>query len=223
MIDVTGDLKDCTAFDTMPEVKKLVTQITLPEGYSWELGGEISKEMDILKELGTLLGVAVLLIILTVAIKFNSLSAAFLILLTFLLAFSGSFIGLFITRSDIGFMALMGVISLVGIVSRNGIVLIEFIENEYHSGVDLKQSVINAVGARMKPVLLTSSTAIVGLIPIAVSSNVLFRPLAIAIIFGLLYSTILTLVVVPIFYTVIEQYKMKRKNKQAMTKSNLNL
>ena len=223
LIDVTGDLKDCTAFDTMPEVKKLVTQITLPEGYSWELGGEISKEMDILKELGTLLGVAVLLIILTVAIKFNSLSAAFLILLTFLLAFSGSFIGLFITRSDIGFMALMGVISLVGIVSRNGIVLIEFIENEYHSGVDLKQSVINAVGARMKPVLLTSSTAIVGLIPIAVSSNVLFRPLAIAIIFGLLYSTILTLVVVPIFYTVIEQYKMKRKNKQAMTKSNLNL
>ncbi|MHB8073362.1 efflux RND transporter permease subunit [Desulfosporosinus fructosivorans] len=223
VIDVTGDLKDYTAFDTMPEVKRLLTQITLPEGYYWELGGEISKEMDILMELGTLLGVAVLLIILTVTIKFNSLSAAFLILLTFLLAFSGSFIGLFITRSDIGFMALMGVISLVGIVSRNGIVLIEFIENEYHSGVELKQSVINAVGARMKPVLLTSSTAIVGLIPIAVSSNVLFRPLAIAIIFGLLYSTILTLVVVPIFYTVIEQYKMKRKNKQAMTKSNLSL
>lgn len=222
MIDVTSDLNGSTSIDTMPKVKKLLDQVTLPEGYYWEVGGEFSKEADILKDMVVLLSIAVLLIILTVAIKFNSLSAAFLMLLTMLLAFSGSFIGLFITGSDIGFMALMGVISLVGIVSRNGIVLIEFIENEYHAGVELKQSVTNAVGSRMKPVLLTSSTAIVGLIPIAVSSNVLFRPLAIAIISGLLYSTILTLVVIPTFYTIIAQHKIKRENKHTMKASHLN-
>lgn len=223
VIDVTSDLNGRSALFVAPEVEKIMKQIKLPDGYQWEVGGEVAKEKDIFKELAQLLAITVLLIIVTVAIQFNSLSIPFIILLTFLLAFSGSFIGLFITRSSFGFTGILGIISLVGIVARNGIVLIEFIENERHAGNELIQAVINAVGARMKPVLLTSATAIVGLIPIAISNNVLFRPLAVAVIFGLLYSTILTLVVVPTFYTILEQYKLKRKNKHAMNQSNINV
>lgn len=210
-ISVTSDLDGRSPLRAMPDVEKIMDQIDLPDGYHWEAGGEVAKEKEILGDLAKLLAIAVLLIIVTVAIQFNSLSKPFLVLLTFLLAFSGSFIGLFLTGSSFGFTGIMGIISLVGIVARNGIVLLEFIENERHQGIELKQAVINAVGSRMKPILLTSSTAIVGLTPIAVSSNVLFRPLAIAIIFGLMYSTLLMLVIVPAFYITIEELLMKKK------------
>jgi len=108
----------------------------------------------------------------------------------------------------------MGIIALAGIVVRNGIVLIEFIEDARHEGMELTDAIISAASARFRPILLTSLTAIVGMIPIATVGELLFRPLGVTIIFGLVFSTILTLFVVPSLYMVVA----RRKDKKAARK-----
>lgn len=97
---------------------------------------------------------------------------------------------------------------------RNGIVLIEFIEDARHEGTELKEAVIQAASARFRAILLTSLTAIMGMIPIALSGNILFRPMAYTIIFGLMFSTLLTLLVVTSLYMVVAQFKMRRQERK---------
>ena len=160
--------------------------------------------------MGKLSVLVVFLILILIAMQFYSLSIPMLVMSTVYLAVSGSLIGLFVTQMPLGFMTMMGVISLAGIVVRNGIVFIEFIEEARHTGVELKQAVIQAGEARLRPILLTSLTAVAGLTPLAISGDVLFQPLAVTIISGLLFSTLLTLIVVPSFYTVLTQRKLER-------------
>jgi multidrug efflux pump subunit AcrB len=155
------------------------------------------------------------LIVILIAMQFYSLSLPLLVMSTVYLAFAGSLIGLFITQTPLGFMTVMGAISLSGIVVRNGIVLIEFIEEARRAGVELKEAVIRAGEARLRPILLTTFTAVAGLTPLAVSSDVLFRPMAMTIISGLLFSTALTLVIVPSLYTSLALWKEKRQTKKA--------
>ncbi|MBC2580385.1 efflux RND transporter permease subunit [Clostridium sp. DJ247] len=221
VVTVTAKVKNRTATDVMDEAKVYVQNIKFPEGYRWEEGGETSEQTDIFSNMGELMIIAIFLIVLIITIQFYSLAYPILIMSTIFLAFAGSFLGLFITQKPLGFMSMMGAVSLIGIVVRNGIVLLEFIENERHRGVGLHQAVINAGEARLRPVILTAATAIAGLLSLALSGDVLFSPLAITIIFGLLFSTILTLVVVPALYTALANYQMKKKNKN-VEESNLN-
>ncbi|BCZ45452.1 nodulation protein NolG [Clostridium gelidum] len=201
-----------TAASAMKEIKQEMNKIELPDGYTWEAGGETVESVDIFADLIKLLAVAAILIIVLIILQFYSFSIPAIIASTFLLAFGGSLIGLFITGKSLGFMAMLGVITLIGIVARNGIVLIEFIENERKNGVEINQAVINAGEARLRPVMLTAIIAIVGLVPMAVNGEVLFKPMAVSIIFGLMYATILTLVVVPAIYVIIDKMKIKFKN-----------
>ncbi|WP_459478468.1 efflux RND transporter permease subunit [Clostridium saccharoperbutylacetonicum] len=198
-----------TAESAMKEIKQEMNKMNLSDGYTWEAGGETVESVDIFADLIKLLAVAAILIIVLIILQFYSFSIPAIIASTFLLAFGGSVIGLFITGKSLGFMAMLGVITLIGIVARNGIVLIEFIENERKNGVEINQAVINAGEARLRPVLLTAITAIVGLIPMAINGEILFKPMAISIIFGLMCATILTLVVVPAFYVMIDKGKNK--------------
>jgi len=108
-------------------------------------------------------------------------------------------------------MPMTGVISLSGIVVRNGIVLIDFIEKARAEGVELKEAVLRGGEARLRPILLTSMTAVAGLSPLALSGNPLFAPLGITIISGLIFSTMLTLIIVPSLYTALSEYKDKRQ------------
>ncbi|MFL0197902.1 efflux RND transporter permease subunit [Clostridium sp. WILCCON 0269] len=211
-VEVSADVDGKTAAAVMKDVKKAVSTINLPEGFSWEAGGETIESVDIFVDLIKLLIISAFLIIIIIILQFYSFSAPVIITSTFFLAFGGSIIGLFITGKQLGFMAILGCIALIGIVARNGIVLIEFIENERKRGVELKQAVINAGEARLRPVALTAMTAIAGLIPMSVTGEALFKPMGITIIFGLMYSTILTLVVVPSLYTIIARLKIKYRN-----------
>jgi multidrug efflux pump subunit AcrB len=203
-VEISADITHETTGDmAMKQIKQEMKKINLPDGYTWECGGETVESVDIFVDLIKLLAVAAILIMVLIILQFYSFSIPAIIASTFLLAFGGSMIGLFITGKQLGFMA------IIGIVARNGIVLIEFIENERKNGVELNQAVINAGEARLRPVLLTALTAIVGLIPMAITGEVLFKPMAISIIFGLMYATILTLVVVPAFYVIIIKWKNK--------------
>ncbi len=221
VVTVSADVKGRTATEVMNEVKPLVASIQFPDGYRWEVAGETSKQTDIFIDMGKLSIVVVFLIIILIAMQFYSLSIPVLVMSTVYLAFAGSLIGLFLTQTPLGFMTMMGVISLSGIVVRNGIVLIEFIEEARHAGVELKQAVIQAGEARLRPILLTTMTAVAGLSPLAITGDVLFRPLAVTIIFGLLFSTMLTLIVVPSFYTVLALRKQKKLAKKAAKRPDL--
>ena len=201
-----------TAAEVMSRIKEEMGNIELPDGYTWEPGGETVESVDVFVDMVNVLAVSAVLILFLIILQFHSFSAALIIASTFLLAFGGSIIGLFVTGQKLGFMAVLGVITLIGIVARNGIVLIEFIENERKKGIDLNHAVINAGKARLRPVLLTAMTAIAGLIPMAVAGEELFKSMAISIIFGLAYATILTLVVVPSLYVIIVHWKINREN-----------
>ncbi|HWQ89532.1 MAG TPA: efflux RND transporter permease subunit [Desulfitobacteriaceae bacterium] len=201
-----------TAAGVMSQIKKDMGTLTLPEGYTWEAGGETVESVDVFADLLQLLVVSAVLILLLIILQFYTFRAPLIIAVTFLLAFGGSILGIFITGKQLGFMAILGIITLIGIVARNGIVLIEFIENERQRGLELHEAVINAGKARLRPVLLTALTAIAGLIPMAVAGEELFKSMAISIIFGLAYATILTLVVVPSLYVILARRKIKREN-----------
>jgi len=220
-VTVSSDVRGRTATEVMQEIKPMLQTLPLPDGYRWEIGGETSEQTEIFIDMGKLSVVVVFLILIMIAMQFYSLSIPVLVLSTVYLAFAGSLIGLFVTQTPLGFMTMMGVISLSGIVVRNGIVLIEFIEEARRDGVELKQAVIQAGEARLRPILLTSFTAVAGLMPLALSGDVLFQPLAVTIIFGLLFSTMLTLIVVPSFYTVLAEGKRKRQAKKAAKRPDL--
>lgn len=217
-VEISSDVQgDTTADAVMKQIKQEMNTISFPDGYKWEGGGETVESVDIFADLIKLLAIAAILIMVLIILQFYSFSIPAIIASTFFLAFGGSIIGLFVTGKQLGFMAMLGVITLIGIVARNGIVLIEFIENERKNGVELNQAVINAGEARLRPVMLTAMTAIVGLVPMAVAGEALFKPMAISIIFGLIYATILTLVVVPAFYTIIAKWKTKLENSNLKT------
>lgn len=211
VVTITSDVKDRTATEVMNELKPKLAGLKWPDGYRYEIGGETSEQTEIFIDMGKLSIIVVFLILILIALQFYSLSIPLLVLSTVYLAFAGSMIGLFITQTPLGFMTMMGVISLSGIVVRNGIVLVEFIEEARHEGVPLREAVIRAGEARFRPILLTSATAISGLAPLAITGDVLFQPLAITIIFGLAFSTLLTLIIVPSMYVVMAERKMKKQ------------
>ncbi|HHY74389.1 MAG TPA: efflux RND transporter permease subunit [Bacillus bacterium] len=216
VVFIYSDLRNRTATEVMKELKPKLEKMNLPEGYSWKIGGETSEQTDIFIDMGKLSIAVLFIIIILIAMQFYSLSLPLLVMSTVYLAFAGSLIGLFITQTPLGFMTMMGAISLSGIVVRNGIVLIEFIEHARREGMPLKEAVIGAGEARLRPILLTSSTAVAGLTPLAISHDPLFSPMAMTIISGLIFSTVLTLVLVPSLYTVLANYKEKRALKRTM-------
>ncbi|MEF2966435.1 efflux RND transporter permease subunit [Paenibacillus sp. M1] len=218
-VTVEADANGKTATELNAEVQDILKDIPFPEGYSWSLGGETSDQSEIFADLASLFVIVIFLILLLITIQFYSLSAPVIIMTTVYLAAAGGVIGIFISGSSIGFMSIMGIISLAGIVVRNGIVLIEFIEESRREGKDLKEAIIAATAARFRPILLTSLTAIIGMLPLAISGSILFRPMAYTIIFGLMFSTILTLIVVPSLYMVVAIYKDKRKERKANPKA----
>lgn len=217
-VTITSDVRDRTAAEVMSEVTAKMEQLELPDGYAWNITGETEEEAEILLDLGVLAVIAVFLIFLLIVVQFNSLSIPALVMSTVYLAIAGSLIGLFITSTPIGFMTVAGFIALAGIVVRNGIVLIEFIEEARHEGVSLHDAVIGAGKARLRPILLTTFAAVGGLLPMAIKGSVLFKPLAITIISGLLFSMLLTLIVVPSLYTVVAIQKEKKRAKKEAQK-----
>lgn len=217
-VTITGDVKGRTVTEVMKDVESILKEIDYPEGYRWDIGGEMSEQTEIFKDMAKLSVIVFFLILIQIALQFYSLSLPLLVMSTVYMAVAGSIIGLFITRTPLGFMTMMGAIALSGIVVRNGIVLIEFIEKARKNGTELHQAVIDAGEARMRPIVLTSATAVAGLSPLALSGDPIFTPISMTIISGLVFSTMLTLMVVPSLYVVLARYKEKRQAKKTQNR-----
>jgi multidrug efflux pump subunit AcrB len=181
-----------------------------PVGYLYELGGEIESSGKANDSLGAKMPVAFLTIILLLVAQFDSIRRPLIILLTIPLGLIGVFIGLVITQEALGFMAFLGVIALAGIVINNAIVMIDRIKIEIEEhGLTPAKAILQAAQRRVRPILLTTATTIGGLIPLWLGGGAMFRSMAVAIIFGLLFATILTLGFVPVMYRIFFRVSYK--------------
>lgn len=175
-----------------------------PAGYRFELGGEAESSAKANESIMAKLPIALMIIVVLLVSQFNSIRKAGIVLLTIPLGLVGVIGGLLIARSFFGFMTLLGIISLAGIVINNAIVLLERIQLEIDvNGRHPFDAVIEAAKRRARPILLTTATTILGLIPLYLGGGEMWEPMAVAIMAGLLFATCLTLLVVPVLYATL--------------------
>lgn len=178
-------------------------QPSWPVGYGYEVGGEYEQSQDSSAAVGAKLPIGGLIIILLLVSQFDSVRRAAIILLTIPLGIIGVVIGLIVAKSYFGFMTLLGVISLAGIVINNAIVLIDRIDTEINdNGLVPTDAIVEASQQRLRPILLTTLTTLGGMLPMWLGGGPMWEPMAIAIIFGLLFATVLTLGLVPVLYSL---------------------
>ena len=181
----------------------LRTSDSWPLGYRYGIGGETEKSTEGNDSIMEKSHIAGLIIIILLVAQFNSIRRAFIVMLTILLGLIGVIWGLLLTNSVFGFMTLLGIISLAGIVINNAIVLLDRIKIEIEdSGLEPARAVIEAAQQRLRPILVTTATTVLGLLPLWYGGGPMWEPMAISIIFGLLFATVLTLGVVPLLYSV---------------------
>ncbi len=174
-----------------------------PFGYKYEMGGELETSGEANESIGVNLPITGLIVVLLLVWQFNSLRRPLIILLTIPLGMIGVTIGLLLTGSYFGFMTLLGIISLAGIVINNAIVLIDRINIEIEqNGLPPDRAILESAMRRLRPILLTTGTTVGGLLPLWLGGGPLWEPMAIAIIFGLMFATVLTLGVVPLLYSL---------------------
>ena len=174
-----------------------------PLGYSWEFGGEEETSVKANQSIAEQLPIAGLIILLLLIVQFNSVRRTAIILLTIPLGIIGVVFGLLVAQSYFGFMTLLGIIALSGIVINNAIVLIDRIGIEINDNkLRPRDAIVVAAQRRLRPILLTTATTVAGLLPLWFGGGPMWEPMAIAIIFGLLFATMLTLGVVPILYSI---------------------
>ncbi|MHA2099124.1 MAG: efflux RND transporter permease subunit, partial [Candidatus Kariarchaeaceae archaeon] len=176
----------------------------------YEYGGEIETSEKSSKSIGDQMPVAFFIIIILLVFQFNSIRKPIIILLVIPLGIIGVFLGLIVFNSYFGFMTLLGLVSLAGIVINNAIVLLERIKIEIdENGLPPQKAIIEAAQRRLRPILLTTATTIGGLIPLYLGGGPMWEPMAIAIMCGLAFATVLTLGLVPVLYSLF--YKVNYK------------
>ena len=192
------------------EVEKKLKEIELPKGYSFEMSGENKTINESMTELLKMLGLAVVLIYLIMVAQFQSLLSPFIIMFTIPLAFTGGFLGLWITGSPISVIAMIGFVMLSGIIVNNGIVLVDYINQLRRGGMEKREAIIASGKTRLRPILMTALTTILGLSTMALGLGMgadMIQPMAIVTVGGLIYGTLLTLLVVPCIYDLLNRKK----------------
>lgn len=184
--------------DSLAEAKEQIEALNM-EDTTVIYGGENALIQENFGQVGVLALWALAIVFIILLIQFKSFTMPLLIFITIPLSVIGSATGLYLTNQPLSFTALLGVVSLLGIVVNNAIILMDYINKESKAGLDSRTACINASMRRLRPILLSSITTVIGLIPLAVGQSQLFRPMAIALMSGLLVSTLLTLVVLPVF------------------------
>jgi multidrug efflux pump subunit AcrB len=184
-------------------IEPLIQDLELKEGYRWEVGGELETREETMGKLAQNMPFCIFGIIVLLIWQFNSFRRPGIILFTIPLAFTGAFFGLLILRAPFDFFGMLGLLSLAGVIINNGIVLIDRIDSERASGTAPYQAVIKSAISRFRPILMTTITTILGVMPLIISVDALFFSMAAIIAFGLAFGTVLTLGVVPVLYAIL--------------------
>ena len=192
--------RGCEASLLFKQLRSKIEAIKLPNGYYLEWGGEYEKSRDATQNLWEIMPMIFLLMILIILFLFNAVRQTIIILLCLPLSIIGVTAGLFFLDTPFNFMALLGFLSLLGMLIKNAIVLIDQIDREIIEGKVKYLAVIDASVNRLRPVLMTAVTTVLGLLPL--TFDVLYKSMAVTIMFGLGFATILTLIVIPVIYTI---------------------
>ena len=217
VITVSTVVQDRPMSDIIADAQPEIDKIDMPAGVTIQLSGSYESQQDSFSDLGILAVLIIILVYIVMAAQFESFTYPGIIMSSIMFAFSGIVLILLITGTNLNIMSMIGAIMLIGIVVKNGIVLIDYISLNRERGMSVRRSVIDGGKSRLRPVLMTSLTTILGMVPMAIGSGEgaeMWRPMGIAVIGGLTFSTILTLLFVPTMYTIFAYNGMKRTRKK---------
>ena len=201
--------------DIQVDVQKAIDETTLPPGVMVQISGAIKEQMEAFMDIATLILISLILVYLIMASQFESLKMPFIIMFSIPFAFSGVAIALFLTNTTLSVISGIGAVMLVGIVVKNAIVLVDFINLMRERGNELYEAIAISGRSRLRPVIMTSATTILGMLPLAMSSgsgSELWSPMGIAVIGGLIFSTMVTLILVPVVYAMFSKHGERNKN-----------
>jgi multidrug efflux pump subunit AcrB len=196
-------MKGYLADNVINDVITQMDNFKLPPGYSYKMGGEFESRKDTFEGFGTILIITLFLFIAILVLEFKTFKSTLIVLSVIPIGLIGALTALWITGNSLSFVALIGLIALAGIEVKNSILLVDFTNQLRKEGKTLEESIREAGEIRFLPIILTSLTAIGGLMPIAVSTNPLLSPLAIVIIGGLISSTLLSRIITPVIYKLL--------------------
>lgn len=210
-ITVSADIKDgYIVSNVSDQVRKTLNSYQAPDGYEIEFDGEDESTKEAIGQVMLMMVLGILLMYLIMVAQFQSLLSPFIILFTIPLAFTGGFLGLWMSGSDVSVIALIGFVMLAGIIVNNGIVLVDYINQVRREGVEKRKAIVDGGKTRLRPILMTAVTTILGLVPMVFGGSMgsdMTRPMAIVTIGGLIYGTLLTLFVVPCIYDLLNRKK----------------
>jgi HAE1 family hydrophobic/amphiphilic exporter-1 len=195
----------------------IVDEMSIPSGYSIQIAGSYEDQMESNAEMGVLALLIIVLVFIVMAAQFESLTYPFIIMFSVPFAVSGVLIALYLTGTTMNIMSILGAIMLIGIVVKNGIVLIDYTMLLRERGLGIIPATVRAARSRLRPILMTTLTTILGMVPLATSQGVgseMWRPLGVAVIGGLTISTIMTLVYTPVMYCIFGSNGIKRNRKK---------
>ncbi len=204
--------------DAVAEVNGLLADYEAPSGITLELGGSIEDQGEAFGDIGLLLILIVVLVYIVMATQFESLIYPFIIMFTLPFAMSGVFIALWLTNTPLSIIALIGAIMLVGIVTKNGIVMVDYMNLLVERGMPVRDAVIEGGKSRLRPVLMTSLTTVLGMMPMSLGigeGSEIWQPMGISVVGGLFMSTLLTLFIVPSLYAMLEGRKERKAEREA--------
>ncbi len=217
IVTVTGSIYNRALSDVAEDVGNIIASTDLPMGIQVELGGTIEDQAESFGDLTMLLVIVIMLVYIVMASQFESLTYPFIIIFSIPFAFMGSLLLLAVTGQPLGIMGFIGLIMLVGMVVKNGIVLVDYINLNRERGMSIITAVVHGGKSRLRPILMTTLTTILGMIPLAIGTgqgSEMWQTLGISIIGGMTFSTIVTLVLIPVLYAIFGGNGVKRQRKK---------
>ena len=200
------------------QIDEVVKEIELPQDVNIHLAGDYEKQQETFADMGLLMALIVMLVYIVMASQFESLDKPFIIMMSIPFALSGVVLALFITGISLDMIGALGAIMLVGIVVKNGIVLVDYINLMRDRGYELNEAIAMSGASRLRPVLMTALTTVLGMLPMALSTGAgseTWRPMGVVVMGGLVVSTVVTLIVVPILYGIMSKHGERDKAEKA--------
>ena len=219
-ITVSADVADgCNVTKVTTAAQAAIAEVDLPQGITASFQGENEAIMDAIEQLLLMLLLGIVLVYLVMVAQFQSLRSPLIVMFTIPLAFTGGFLALLLAGIEVSVVSLVGFVLLVGVIVNNGIVLVDYINPLRLEGMGGREAIIEAGVTRLRPILMTSLTTILGLVVMAFGKDVgtaLMQPVALVCIGGLLYATLMTLLVVPCMYDILSRRDLRKVNEEEL-------
>lgn len=211
--------KDAVLSELVAETEKVLDEMEVPTSLVYEIGGAWEDQQESFADMMMIMVLIVILVYIVMASQFESFSYPFIIMFSIPFALTGVLIGLALTNTPLGIMALVGILLLIGIVVKNGIVLIDYTILCRERGMTIREAVVSAGRSRLRPILMTTLTTVLGMLPLALDKGEgaeMWNSLGMVVAWGLTFSTLVTLILIPILFSIFAERKEKNAAKKAL-------